>query len=152
MDKKCDVCEFLKAPKNQILTTKNWNVGIGNDQPYLGRAFATLRRHAGQVSKLNSDEWNEFQEIVGKLETAYSEAFGANVLNIECNMNHAFKTEPFNPHVHWHIYPRYKTTPWVAGIAFDDPLFGSHIDENLERLVSDQVVEEIIAKLKEHLK
>lgn len=152
MDKKCDACEFLKTPKNQILVTENWSVGISNDQPYLGRAFATLKSHKGKISELSDAEWREFQEIMGKLEVAYNSAFGADVLNIENNMNHAFKSEPFNPHIHWHIYPRYKTAPEVAEIIFDDPLFGSHIDEDLVRNVSDEVVEEIVSTLKQHIK
>jgi diadenosine tetraphosphate (Ap4A) HIT family hydrolase len=151
MDKKCDLCEFLKWPKNQILVTENWNVGIGNDQPYLGRAYATLSRHVGKISELTTLEWQEFQLIMGRLEATYKNAFGADVLNIECNMNHAFKTEPFNPHVHWHIYPRYKDATEVAGVTFEDPLFGSHIDEDLVNLVSDEVVKKIVTTLKKYL-
>ena len=152
MDKKCDACEFLKSPKNQIIVTENWSVGIGNDQPYLGRAYATLKKHTGKISELTTDEWLDFQEIMGKLEIAYKNAFGADVINIECNMNHAFKSEPYNPHIHWHIYPRYKTAPEVGGIKFNDSLFGSHIDENKINIVSDEVVEQIISTLVEHIK
>ncbi len=153
MNKKCDACEFLKLPnpKNQILVTDNWNVGIYNDQPYLGRAYATLKSHKGKISELSSDEWLEFRGIMRKLEIAYRDAFGAEVLNIECNMNHAFKAEPYNPHVHWHIYPRYKAAPEVAGIVFDDPLFGSHIDEDKINMVSDEVLDEIASKIRERL-
>src|SRR5665213_618011 len=120
MEKKCDICEFLKSPKNQILTTQNWNVGIGNNHAYLGRAFATLRTHKGSLSQLNTEEWQEFEEIVQKLEKAYQQAFGAEPLNWGCYMNNAFQSEPFNPHVHWHIFPRYKTAPVINGITFDD--------------------------------
>lgn len=153
MNKKCDACEFLKSPnqKPQILVTDNWTVGIYNDQPYLGRAYATLKTHKGKISELGADEWQEFQEIMGKLEAAYRNAFGAEVLNIECNMNHAFKTEPFNPHVHWHIYPRYKASVEVAGIVFEDPLFGSHIDEDKVNMVSDEVLDEIALILQKEL-
>jgi len=66
-------------------------------------------------------------------------------------VNHAFKTEPFNPHVHWHIYPRYKITPEVAGVVFDDPLFGSHIDEDKVNMVSDEVLDEIALMLQKEL-
>lgn len=153
MDKECDACEFLKSPnpKHQILVTDNWSVGIYNDQPYLGRAYATLRTHKGKISELSADEWHEFQDIMGKLEAAYQNAFGAEVLNIECNMNHAFKTEPFNPHVHWHIHPRYKASVEVAGVIFDDPLFGSHIDEDKVNMVSDEVLDEIALILQKEL-
>jgi len=151
MDKKCDACEYLRAPTNQILTTSNWTVGIGNDQPYLGRAYLTLKKHKGKIGELSSEEWQDFQEIIAKLEITYKKAFGADVLNIECNMNHAFKTEPYNPHIHWHIYPRYKNPPEVDAIVFDDPLFGSHIDEDLVKKVSDEVVEQIASRLRNSL-
>lgn len=68
-------------------------------------------------------------------------------MHIECNRNNAFKSEPFNPHVHWHIYPRYKEPVEIADIVFDDPMFGQHIDENLARIVDDGVVDQIVSKL-----
>ena len=153
MNKKCDACDFLESPdqKHQILITDNWSVGIYNDQPYLGRAYATLKTHKGKISELSGEEWQELQNVVSKLEVAYRNAFGAVVLNLECNMNHAFKTEPFNPHVHWHIYPRYKVALEVAGIVFDDQLFGSHIDENKTKMVSDEVLDEIATKIRAHI-
>jgi len=148
MEKKCDACEFMKAPKNQILVTNYWSVGIGNDQPYLGRAFCSLKSHKGRLGELSKDEWDDLQAIFRDLEQRYKRIFGADVINVECNMNHAFKTESFNPHIHWHIYPRYKNTVEVAGVVFEDPLFGSHIDEDLVNIVDDEVVEEIVNKLK----
>lgn len=153
MEKKCDACDFLitSNPKHQILLTDKWRVGIYSDQPYLGRAYATLRTHKAKISELSIDEWQELQEVISKLEVAYQNAFGAEVLNLECNMNHAFKKEPFNPHVHWHIYPRYKVAPEVAGLVFDDPTFGEHIDIDRVNIVSDEVLDQIAMKVREQL-
>lgn len=151
MDKKCEACEFLKHPKHQILITNHWNVGIGNNQAYFGRAYVTLRAHKGSLSDLSNEEWSEFQEIVRKLEKAYKEVFGAEPLNWGCFMNHAFRSEPFNPHVHWHIFPRYKVAPVLNGVSYDDPLFGNFYDDTAEHMVSDEVVEQIVTKLKERL-
>lgn len=146
MEKKCDACEFMKAPKNQILVTNYWNVGIGNDQPYLGRAFCTLKTHKSSLGELSPEEWQDLQAVIRELEARYKDALGAEVLNIECNMNHAFKERPYNPHVHWHIYPRYSAPVEVGGLTFEDPLFGSHIDENLVNIVDDTIVEAIVTK------
>lgn len=66
-------------------------------------------------------------------------------------MNNAFRTEPFNPHVHWHIYPRYKVAPVVAGITFDDPLFGEFYDDKAENMVNDDVVAAIVDKLRSNI-
>jgi diadenosine tetraphosphate (Ap4A) HIT family hydrolase len=144
MEKQCELCEFLKTPKNQILITDYWSVGIGNDQPYLGRAFCTLKSHKSRLGELSKAEWDNLQIVFRELEDRYKKAFGAEVINVECNMNHAFKSEPFNPHVHWHVYPRYKNPVEVGGHVFEDPLFGSHIDEDLVNIVDDKVVEEIV--------
>ena len=151
MDKKCDACEFLKEPKNQILVTNNWNVGVGNNHAYLGRAYVTLRTHKGSLSELSSVEWQEFQLIVQKLGNAYKKAFGAEPLNWGCFMNHAFRSDPANPHVHWHIFPRYKIAPVIAGIAYEDSLYGNFYQDGAERIVSDDVVNKIASKLREHL-
>ena len=151
MDSNCDACNFLKKPQHQVLTTNSWAVGIGNNQAYFGRAYVTLRSHKGSLSELSDDDWQEFKEIVCQLEPAYKDAFGAVPLNWGCFMNHAFRTEPSNPHVHWHIFPRYKVAPILDCVTYDDPLYGNFYDDNAERLVSDEVVEQIVEKLKAHL-
>jgi diadenosine tetraphosphate (Ap4A) HIT family hydrolase len=66
-------------------------------------------------------------------------------------MNNAFQEEPAHPHVHWHIFPRYKQAPVLAGITFDDPLYGHHYDPRAKRMVTDEVVEKIAEKLKVYL-
>ncbi len=153
MDKKCEACEFLKTPlpETQILTTNHWSVGIGNNHAYLGRAFVTLREHKGSLSELSDEQWSEFHAIVRKLEKAYKEAFGAEPLNWGCFMNHAFRTEPFNPHVHWHIFPRYAKAPVIGGVTFDDPLFGKFYDDKAERLIDDKLVSVIADTLRQHI-
>ena len=151
MDKKCDVCEFLKDPKLQILTTDRWNAGIGNNHAYLGRAFVSLNVHKGSLSELDTQDWEEFQRIVRKLEPAYKKAFGAVPLNWGCFMNNAFQSDPVNPHVHWHIFPRYKVAPVVDGITFDDPLYGRFYDDKAEHMVSDETAEKIAQILRDNI-
>jgi diadenosine tetraphosphate (Ap4A) HIT family hydrolase len=104
----CDACQFLLNPVHQILTTKRWAVGLGNNQAYFGRAYVTLRKHKNKLSELTDDDWNEFHAIVRKIEPAYKEALGAEPLNWGCFMNNAYRAYEPQPHVHWHIFPRYK--------------------------------------------
>ncbi len=154
MDKICDACEFLKAPnkKTQILETEYWNMGIDNrNHAYLGRAYVSLKQHKGSLSELSQAEWDDFHAIVKTLEKAYKSAFGAEPLNWGCFMNHAFRTKPFNSHVHWHIYPRYETAPVIDGITFEDPLFGEFYDNNAERFVDEKVVEHIATRLRQNI-
>ncbi len=154
MDKKCDACDFLNNPDTltQILDSEYWSVGIdANNHAYLGRAYVTLKKHKPSLSSLNRQEWEDFEIIVARLEQAYKAAFGAEPLNWGCYMNHAFRSQPFNPHVHWHIYPRYKNAQLFEGITFDDPLFGNFYDDKASRPVSKEVVEAIASKLRQQL-
>ena len=52
----------------------------------------------GKLGELSAGEWNDLKSIFGELEKKYKSVLGAGVINIECNMNHAFKSEPYNPH------------------------------------------------------
>lgn len=154
MDKKCDACGFLEnpSPETQILETKYWNVGIDSkNHAYLGRAYVTLRTHKPNLSSLSKQEWEDFQGIVRKLESAYKDAFGAEPLNWGCFMNHAFRAKPFNSHVHWHIFPRYAVAPMLNGIPFDDPLFGEFYDNNAKHTVDAETVELIAEALRQHI-
>jgi diadenosine tetraphosphate (Ap4A) HIT family hydrolase len=146
MGKKCDACEFLKNPslETQILDNKYWSAGIdGCNHAYLRRAYVTLEEHKPSLSSLSQDEWTDFQEIVRKLDKA--------PLNWGCFMNHAFRTKPFDSHVHWRVFPRYEVAPVLDGITFDDPLFGEFYDDKAQRLVSVEVVEHIASKLRQNI-
>ncbi len=149
MSKQCDACEFSKNPnlKTRILLTEHWDVGLGNNHAYFGRAYMTLRSHKGSLGSLSNAEWQDFEKTVERLENAYKEVYGAEPLNWGCYMNHAFRTEPFNPHVHWHIYPRYKVAPVLDGVAYEDKLFGNFYDHTLEKIVDDATAEKIAEKL-----
>lgn len=151
MNVDCQICKLFEKPSDQLLETKNWAVGIGNNQAYFGRAYVTLRNHKPSLSNLNKEEWAEFEEIVQKLEAAYEAAFNAVPLNWGCFMNNAFRNGESNPHVHWHIFPRYRIAPVLNGVYYDDPLYGEHYDPLAERLVDVDTVHQITEILKSHL-
>lgn len=151
MDKQCDACHFLEHPSHPLLRTKYWNVELGPNQAYVGRAFVTLLTHKGSLSELNNEEWADFEELVRRLEHAYRAAFGADPLNWSCLMNNAYQEKPFNPHVHWHLIPRYEKPVEVAGLVFADDGFGHIFDPAKERLVDDQTIQAITEKLKLYL-
>lgn len=150
MNEACDVCQFLqhKPLKHQILTTEHWTAGVIPDQPYLGRVLITLLTHKGSLGQLSPEEWQEFEAMIPRLERAYKQAFGAEPLNIGCYMNNAYKDDPPHPHVHWHIFPRYKQPVELGDIVFEDKQFGSFYDDNIVRPVGEAVVQEIAERLK----
>lgn len=151
MSKKCDACYFIDNPTHPVIRTKYWNVELGPNHYYPGRAFVTLLVHKDSLSDLSSEEWADFESLVRKLESAYTEALGATLINWACLRNNAFQEKPFNPHVHWHLVPRYEKPVEIAGETFVDEEFGHHYDFSREHLLDDATIDAIAAKVRAHL-
>ncbi|TSC70108.1 MAG: hypothetical protein G01um101470_884 [Parcubacteria group bacterium Gr01-1014_70] len=73
------------------------------------------------VGDLSDEEILEFRDVVRVMETAAKNRFGSSHQNVECLMNHGYRSWPSVPLVHWHFHPRYiqgKTE--FAGLTFVD--------------------------------
>ena len=149
----CDVCPFLNNFGRTITQTKYWKVDINDNQEYLGRCYVALKRHCGSLSELNKEEWFNFASLTKKLESCFKKTFDAKLLNWTCLMNNAFKEKPYNPHVHWHVRPRYDKEVKLAGVTFRDPEFGHHYARGADRLqiLSDDKLKKIIKELQKNL-
>lgn len=123
-----------------------------DDQALLGTSFITAKRHVEAISELTPDEQLEFFTIHNNLERAIKQTFGAAVINTSCLMNHAFREQLPEPHVHWHVKPRYKNPVFLEGYTYVDPAFGSYLDGRHERIPASQdQVNTIASKIKYHL-
>ena len=145
----CDICGFVKTNKNPVFETSFWKVFLADDQAYLGRCYVTLKRHAGDLSKLTQDEWDDLLEVIIKLESSVKKAFGATLFNWTCLMNLAYQNNPPNPHIHWHFRPRYSHPVRFAKLTFEDPEFGQHYSREHERslIVSKNLQQKIIKEI-----
>lgn len=151
MTQNCEICFLLTHPAHEIMMTSHWRVSLSNNQAYLGRAYITLRDHKGLFGELTVEEWQEFSDIVAKLENAYIKAFDASPISWGSYMDHAYREDQPEPHIHWHIFPRYKRAVQVNGIDFDDPLYGDLFDHTKEKVVNDETILKIIDRIKIHL-
>lgn len=151
MSKPCDACQFLAKPVHQILRTQYWNVELGSNHAYPGRAYITLLEHKGSLSELGDEEWRDFEQLVRKLENAYRKAFGADPFNWSCLMNNAYKEKPYNPHVHWHLIPRYEKAVRIGSAVLEDEEFGHMFVPKKERVVDDQIINAMAEKVKAYL-
>ncbi len=149
MGKICEICKYKDDKENLILETVHWRLALGNDQAYLGRSYLSVKRHVGSLAELSKEEWKELQELIPKIEKTYAKKFGAKVFNWACLMNNAFQEKPYNPHVHWHLRPRYESPVEFSGETFQDRTFGHFYDREHKQIASPQVKQKIIAKLKE---
>jgi len=121
---------------------------LADEQSYLGRCLVMLKRHTPSLSDLTEVEIVDFQKIAQELETRLKTVFGSTMFNWTCFMNDAFQEKPYNPHVHWHIKPRYDHDVEIAGTKFTDPDFGKHYDRSRKDKVSDAVVNNLVSLLK----
>lgn len=133
-----------------IFETPFWKVFLADsDQTYLGRSYVTLKRHAGDLADLTDEEWQDLHKTIKKFEIALRKAFGAEMFNWTCLMNDAYQETPANPHVHWHVRPRYSKSVEFTGLTFEDKDFGHHYTRGTKRVVPADVRKAIIEKIKE---
>ena len=121
------------------------------DQEYLGTAFVTARRHVSSLPELTNPEELEFITIRNRLISAQIQAFGAQVVNVSCLMNEAFRSAHPNPHVHYHFKPRYAAPVTIGEETFEDRQFGSYIRDKNPHPVSLKMGIHIVNSLKQHL-
>ena len=122
----CDVLspELLQL---QVFETRHWVVVLNPyDQLYVSRSVIILKRHAQTLTSVSDAEWIDYNQLVGVFAKAASEAFGAEHFNWTFNINHAFRENPPQPHVHGYVRPRYRSEVKCPGLTFEDREFGSH--------------------------
>ena len=139
----CEICPIISDPSRderalRILEGEYWRATLRRDQSLLGTTFITAKRHVESLAELSTDEWQEFTSFNTQVELAIKRAFGAHVINTSCLMNHAFKDESPQPHVHWHLKPRYSSAVTFNSQTFTDPAFGNYLSGDHPRLIVSQ--------------
>lgn len=131
--------------------TDHWDIYLARTQAYLGYCGIYLKRKAKTMSEINPEEWRDFQQLVKKLESALKSSFKATMFNWACLMNMSYRNDPPTPQVHWHFIPRYRNEVKFAGEVFPDTEFGGPADFYREKIVSEEVLKQIIDEIKKHL-
>lgn len=141
MNKQCEIC-FIRD--DVYIENTHWHVLLSRKQTYLGRSMVILKRHCADLAELTPDEWNDLFLTIQKTEKVLRDAFDVTVFNWACFMNHAFQKQPYNPHVHWHVWPRYDHSVNIAGRIFTDEAFGHHYNDRNDVEVEKEVKREIL--------
>lgn len=129
-----------------ILETAYYQVILAKNQALPGRAILRLKRACGNLACLTPEEEKEFFEIVRVYEAAVRNVLNATHFNWECLMNHAYRSKPWMPAVHWHATPRYAKPLHYFGKVFTDKDFGSR-NNNPDVLLSFEERQNIIYEL-----
>ena len=97
--KECEWCTY-KEKEFLLFETSYWKVYLADVQDYIGRCIVVLKRHCGNMSELNMQEWIELKEAIDVLELCFNSVLGAELCNWSCLMNSFYKDENPNPHLH----------------------------------------------------
>jgi ATP adenylyltransferase len=151
MNEHCDICKLLDEPFETLIRTRYWRFALGDNHAYLGRGYLTLLDHKSSLSELTPEEWQDYTEIVRRIESAYRRAFDTGPFNWSCLMNNAFQKVPAYPHVHWHLWPRHKDPVEINGETFVDELYGHHYDNHAKHITSPGTVKMIADAIRTYL-
>lgn len=142
------VCVSCTLPENDDLTfaaTEHWKIVLHPDQTVPGALLLTSLRHVPKLSELTTDESAEWFLLVRAIEATLEQLHGAAMINVSCERNWAYRSPdpdpPLldgrpNPHVHWHIAPRYGKPVQVGDETFVDADFGNPLEWRAKRLDS----------------
>lgn len=138
MSKNCKYCEIIKGKRKRkggiIFENKYAVVFLGN-QHHKGHTIIALKKHIEDVLDLTEREREDFFDVVIKIAKAVKKAMKPDKLNYALFGN-------WVPHLHWHIYPRYKADDdWG-----DPPIFENN------NSVSEKELEEIADAIRKKIK
>lgn len=131
-------------PRFLVGQSEHWSILLNIDQSLLGRCYLSLKRLETNVLALRPEEitnlWATSARVVKALD----------LLWYPDHFNYAFLMNQ-DPHVHWHVIPRYKGRREFAGGTFVDPEFGGHYGLGVPRTLEDAGYEAILADLRQRL-
>ncbi|MBS3167997.1 HIT family protein [Candidatus Woesearchaeota archaeon] len=141
----CTFCNIdPKTNKTLIKEYNHWHLLINYMQPTLGSSLIVLRgRHIERVSELKRDEHLEYLKIVKELERALKESFQPDKIN-------HLMLAMVEPHVHYHVVPRYAEERNFAGYNWIDREFGGMPKMSVETR-ERPVLTDIIDQLRKYL-
>jgi diadenosine tetraphosphate (Ap4A) HIT family hydrolase len=100
-------------PATLIAEYRHWLVLLRPDQPTLGSLVLAAQGEFRARSELPPAAFAELGEAVGAIEAALRRAVGYEKINYLMLMM-------VDPHVHWHVIPRYEGSRRAAGVEVAD--------------------------------
>jgi len=97
-------CFFCKIPREEVLWETDASLVVAGSQFRHGHVAVVLKRHVEDVTALSDGEYSKYCGDLLKCVKAVKEVFKPAHMNIAILGN-------WHRHLHWNIYPRYKSDP-----------------------------------------
>lgn len=146
----CEFCDLTTEDKKYLLyENEYWSIFLADKQDYIGRCIVVLRSHKGSLSELNEQEWLSLKNITNSAELLLKNELNATMFNWSCLMNDAYKNNQPQPHIHFHVRPRYAAPVCFNGQVFCDEAFAHHYDNHKENQMNCETRNLLFSFLKE---
>ena len=133
----CDIFEKFGGEQSRFISDDHWVAQVRPRQATLGACVLLLRRHATSLGGLSGAELAGFGRAVDSLERRLWSAFNYDKINYLMLMM-------VDPHLHFHVLPRYAKTRSFAGFEWPDPGWPKHPD--LQRGLDDPLALEAVRR------
>ena len=100
-------------PDTLIAAYRHWLVLLRPDQPTLGSLILAAAGEARALGALPAEAFVELRAVVADIETALAASVAYEKINYLMLMM-------VDPHVHWHVLPRYEGEREAAGLVIED--------------------------------
>ena len=100
-------------PATLVAEYDHWVVLLRPAQPTLGSLILAANSEATAFADLDAAAFAELRTVIGDIETALAEAVGYTKINYLMLMM-------VDPHVHFHVLPRYEGERSACGVAVPD--------------------------------
>jgi len=106
-------------PESVVREYTHWIILLRPSQVTLGSLVLAAKGEFRSLPELPPEAFRELQDVTREMEVALTEAFAFDRINYLLLMM-------VDPHVHFHVIPRYSRTINFAGAAFEDSGWPGH--------------------------
>ena len=131
-------------PQSLIVESDHWAVVLRPVQVTLGSLVLISKSDATRFPELSAEDLKDLGRISGAMESALRQAFGHDKINYLMLMM-------VDPHVHYHVLPRYGRPVSFQGQDFEDHSWPGPPDLGRHLAVDDETMTAIGAAIRQYL-
>lgn len=135
--------ETFGYPATLIAETGHWAVLLRPQQATLGSLVLACKGPATAFSEIGPEAFAEFGDLVRAIEACLAAAFAYDKINYLMLMM-------VDPHVHFHVLPRYAEARDFAGASFNDAGWPAAPDLKAVNEITDEQRARLLAQLRGH--